>query len=325
MKVWKKVSGFWEKIPIGFINFLTIISSLITVVTPIVGIIKLNELKKLYPEKNAILLIYVITVVILLAMLVIMLRYMIKYRKMLMGTRKALTAGFFSLTRKFRNTYFDILSYRKKGKLTVELLTEKVENFLKESLDSICQIYKELTYQDVCACIKYIDSVGEIDRETATIKTFVRSSNTDSKRSENDNNNTKPIYVKDNTDFYSILSPNSSNKKSYFYQRNLVQYAKDAKEKGDSYNNSTMNWERFYKATIVFPISIANKRLFFNTQSHCYDVVGFLCIDSLSTDAFLERDEKYNRDVAQAFAAEIYVILSQYRYYLEKLTTKREL
>lgn len=320
MKFWEKVGLFWERIPIGFLNFLTIISSVITIATPVVGAI---GLKKLYPEKNVILLIYVITVVVLLAMLIIILRYMIKYRKLLMGARKVTTSKFFSLTRNFRNSYFDILSYQKKGNLTIELLTEKVEKFLQKSLDDICQIYKEFTYQDISACIKYIDTVGEVDRETATIKTFVRSSNTDSKRNENDNNNPNPIYVKDNTDFYSILSPNSSNKKSYFYQRDLVQYAKDAEKNGDSYNNSTQNWQKYYRATIVVPISIANKRLFFTSKNHCYDVIGFLCIDSLSTDAFLERDERYNRDVAQAFAAEMYVILSQYRHYLEKLTAKK--
>lgn len=316
----KKIKEFWERIPIGFINFLTIVSSIITIATPIVGAI---SLKKLYPEKNVILIIYVVTIIVLLAMFVIMFRYMVKYRKLFIGARKIATSKFSSLNRNFRNSYFDILSYQKSNKLTVELLTEVVKNFLQKSLDDICEIYKEFSYQDISACIKYIDSIGKVDRERATIKTFVRSSSTDSKRNENDNNRLEPIYIKDNTDFYSILSPNSTNKKSYFYQRNLVQYAKDAEKNGDSYNNSTKNWERYYKSTIVVPISIANKRLFFNSRNDCYDVIGFLCIDSLSTDAFLEKDERYNIDVAQAFAAEMYVILNQYKYYLTRLTGKR--
>lgn len=316
----KKIQEFWERIPIGLINFLTIVSSIITIATPIAGVI---SLKKLYPEKNVILIIYIVTIVVLLAMFVIMFRYMIKYRKLFIGARKITTSKFSGLNRNFRNSYFDILSYQKSGKLTVELLTETVKNFLQKSLDDICEIYKEFSYQDISACIKYIDSVGIIDREKATIKTFVRSSSTDSKRNENDNNCLEPIFVKENTDFYSILSPNSTNKKSYFYQRNLIQYAKDAEKHGDSYNNSTKNWERYYKSTIVIPISIANKRLFFNSRKDCYDVIGFLCIDSLSTDAFLEKDERYNVDVAQAFAAEMYVILNQYKYYLKKLTGER--
>lgn len=316
----KKVKGFWEKIPIGFINFLTIVSSVITIATPIIGVI---SLKKLYPEKNVILIIYIVTIIVLLSMFVIMFRYMVKYRKLFIGARKITTSKFSGLNKNFRNSYFDILSYQKNEKLTVELLTEMVNNFLQKSLDDICEIYKEFSYQDISACIKYIDSVGEIDREKATIKTFVRSSSTDPKRNENDDNFSGPIFVKENTDFYSILSPNSTNRKSYFYQRNLIQYAKDAEKNGDSYNNSTKNWERYYKSTIVVPISIANKRLFFNSRKDCYDVIGFLCIDSLSTDAFLEKDERYNIDVAQAFAAEMYVILNQYKYYLTKLTGER--
>lgn len=319
MKWWEKFGLFWEKIPIGLINFLTIISSGITIITPIIGAI---GLKKLYPQKNATFIIFIGTVVILFAMLIIVLRYMIKYKKLLMGVKKASTVNFFSLTRNFRNTYFDILSYRKTNKLSVELLTVKVKEFLQGSLDDICRIYQEYTYQDVSACIKYIGGFEEVDRETATIETFVRSKTTDTKRSENDNNNDQPIYIRDNTDFYSILSPNSTNKKAYFYQRNLVKYAEDARKNGDSYNNTTKNWEEYYKATIVVPISIANKRLFFNSKNNCYNVIGFLCIDSLSTDAFLERDERYNIDIAQAFAAEMYVILNQYRYYLEKITKK---
>lgn len=313
----ERFNNFWERIPIGLINFLTIISSVITIITPIIGGI---SLKKLYPEKNVVFLIYLITSIILCSMLFIEFRYLIKYKKLLMGTKKVITSNFFSLTRNFRNSYFDILSYYKTKKLTVELLTEKIEDILLKSLDDICKIFKELTYQDISACIKYIDSVKEVDRETATIKTFVRSSSTDSKRSENDNNNPNPIFIKDNTDFYSILSPNSENKKSYFYQRNLLQYAKDEERHGNTYNNSTKNWEKYYKSTFVVPISIANKRLFFNSKKHCYDVIGFLCLDSLSTDVFLEREESYNKYIAQAFAAELYIILNQYKHYMAKLT-----
>lgn len=319
MKRWDKVKSFWEKFPIGLINFLAILSSVITIMTPIIGAF---GLKKLYPHKDVVFIIYIVTIVVLFAMLIIVLRYMIKYKKLLMGTRKETTSNFFHLTRNFRNTYFDILSYKKTDKLTVELLTEKIKKFLQGALDDICCIYQEFTYRDISACIKYIDGVGEVDRETATINTFVRSKKTDTKRIENDNNIDRPILVRDNTDFYSILSPNDRNRKPYFYKQNLVQYAKKAEKEGEGYNNSTNNWEKYYKATIVVPISIANKRLFFNSKDKCYNVIGFLCIDSLSTDAFLERDERYNIDIAQAFAAELYVILNQYKHYLEKLTVK---
>lgn len=305
---------FFDNVPSSVLNFLTIVSAIITIIMPIIGGI---GLKNLYPDENGIFLIFVVTVVVLVVMQLIVLRYMIKYKKLLMGTRKVTTSKFFQFTRNFRNSIFTILNYKLTEKLTVELLTEKTEAFLQIALDEICDIYKEFTHQEVFACIKYIDQVGNIDRDTATIKTFARSSNTDSERCENDNNNEKPVYVKDNTDFYSILSPNSPNKKSYFYQGNLVKYAEN---KDNNYNNSTRNWQEYYKSTIVVPISIANKRLYTSNIKHCYNVIGFLCMDSLSTDAFLEREERYNIDLAQAFAAEFYVFLSQYKDYLKELT-----
>lgn len=122
-----------------------------------------------------------------------------------------------------------------------------------------------------------------------------------------------PIYIKDNSDFYDILSPNSD--RSYFYQQNLVEYAKKCEKQGSGYRNSTPDWYLYYQGTIVVPISIANKRL--NKKKSCYDVLAFLCIDSMSTEAFLKSEESYNINIARAVAAQMYIMLSQYRQYLK--------
>ena len=197
-------------------------------------------------------------------------------------------------------------------------MTEKVEGMLKDSLDDICEIYKAFSGQKVSACIKYIDSVGSVELDDATLRTFVRSTNADVKRCERDNNLTRSIYIKDNSDFYEILNPN--NKQFYFYQQNLIEYAKNCEKMGSEYKNSTHEWELYYKGTIVVPISIANKRVAFSGKEHCYNVLGFLCIDSLSTEAFLKSEETYNVNIAQAVAAQMYIMLNQYQQYLKKLT-----
>lgn len=245
---------------------------------------------------------------------------MSKYRNISMNTRKVTTEKFYSFTRNFRNSYMEIISYYKKNTLSVQFLTSDVEKCLKSALDDLCEIYTAFTYQKVSACIKYISNEADSDIDSATIETLVRSTNSDSKRCEIDNNRTESTYIKDNTDFKSILSSDSENKKSYFYQRNLQQYAKKC---GLEYDNSTFHWEDYYRATIVVPINVANKRLFFCETNDGYDVLGVLCIDSLSTDAFLERDEIYNVNIAKAFAAEMYIILNQYRFYLKRLTEKK--
>lgn len=317
----EKFNNFFEKIPNSLINFLGVASGIITILTPIVGFLAMFNTIKDNKNGYAVYWIFAIILIVFVSMIILLMRYVIKYKKLLLKTRKVTTNNYFKLTRNFRNSYFDILSLKKQKKLTVELLVREINSFLGKALNDICEIFSEFTNQEVSACIKYIDGFEDsIDRETATITTLMRSDNSDSKRSEWDNINSGSIYVKDNTDFYDILSPHSRSRKSYFYQRNLVEYSEYLKKKGDSYNNTTKNWDKYYRATIVVPISVANKRLYYKNDNACYNVLGFLCIDSLSTDAFLEREEKYNINIAQAFAAEIYVILNQYKYYLKKLT-----
>lgn len=312
----KKLNEKFEKIPAGWLNFLSIISAIITIVTPLAGLFTIN---KLYPEKHNILILFGGTVCALLGMLFMMYRYMIKYRKILVGVKSVTSARFFDMNRQFRNSYFDIIRIKKEGKLSVEYLTTIVEGMLKSSLDDICEIYEAFSGQKVSACVKYIDSVGSVELDNATLRTFVRSTNTNINRYELDNKLTEPIYIRDNSDFYDILNPNSQ--RSVFYQQNLEEYARNCVKQGSAYKNSTPEWQSYYKGTIVVPISIANKRL--HKKKACYDVLGFLCIDSMSTVAFLAREENYNVNIAKAVAAQMYVILNQYRQYLKKLTNGR--
>ena len=303
-----KLNKIFEKIPTGWLNFLTIISSIMTIGSPFIGWI---AIKVVYPDKPNILIIYSTIICAVVGMLLLLSRYMIKYRKILVEVKSATSENFFDLNRQFRNNYFDIDKISKEGTLSIEYLTEKVERMLKSSLDDICEIYKAFSGQKVSACVKYIDSVGSVELNDATLRTFVRSTNSDVKRYEQENNLTKPIYIKDNSDFYEILDPN--NKQYFFYQQNLLEYAKECAKRGSEYKNSTPAWYLYYKGTIVVPISIANKRLAFSGKKHHYDVLGFLCIDSLSTEAFLESEKNYNMNIAQAVAAQMYVTLNQYR------------
>lgn len=314
----KRINKIFEKIPIGWINFMAIISFVGTMIIPLIGFV---VIKIMHLDGTSLFWgIYIITLCVLIGMLINMFRYMVKYRKILVAVKGATSECLFHMNRQFRNSYFDIIQTRKDGKLSVEYLTTKVEGVLKSSLDDICEIYRAFTGQKVSACIKYIDSVGPVEVDTATIRTFVRSSNTAIKRCEFDNNLSTPIYIKDNSDFYDILSPNSD--RSYFYQQNLVEYAKKCEKQGSGYRNSTPDWHLYYQGTIVVPISIANKRL--NKKKSCYDVLAFLCIDSMSTEAFLKSEESYNINIARAVAAQMYIMLNQYRQYLKKLTEVRK-
>ena len=69
-----KVDKKFEKISTGWLNFLTIISSAVTIITPVVG---LFTIKKRYPDKHNIFIIYLVTICVLVFMLFIILRYKI--------------------------------------------------------------------------------------------------------------------------------------------------------------------------------------------------------------------------------------------------------
>lgn len=308
-----KVNKVFEKIPTGWINFLTIISSIMAIGSPIVGGI---AIKLTYPNNPNIHIIYFVIICTVVGMWFLMFRYMIKYRKILVEVKSTTSNRFFELNRRFRNVYFDIDKTSKQGNFTIEYLTEKVEGMLKSSLDDLCEIYKAFSGQKVSACVKYIDSVGPVELKDATLRTFVRSSNADVKRCELDNNLSGPIYIKDNSDFYELLD----NNQSYFYQQNLIEYAKKCAEMGKEYKNSTPKWYLYYKETIVVPINIANRRVAYKGKENSYDVIGFLCVDSLSTEAFLESEKNYNVSIAKAVAAQMYMMLKQYRQYLKILT-----
>lgn len=64
---------------------------------------------------------------------------------------------------------------------------------------------------------------------------------------------------------------------------------------------------------------IEHKRLYDTSSEDSFHVIGFLCVDSESTSAFLKRQEKANVNMLKSFADLIYILLSQYQHYLKKL------
>lgn len=124
----------------------------------------------------------------------------------------------------------------------------------------------------------------------------------------------------DNTDFLYIVDPNRDSNLNYFYKGNLKDYAKELKQQGKQYRNTNANWENDYIGTIVVPIQIEHKRLYDSSQEESLHIIGFLCIDSKSSSAFLRRQEKANVDMLKSFADIIYILLSQYQHYLKKMT-----
>ena len=117
-----------------------------------------------------------------------------------------------------------------------------------------------------------------------------------------------------------IVDPNRDrdNDKNYFYQNDLELFSKELEKQGKHYKNSNPNWKNDYVGTIVVPIRIDTNNLY-NKENGSFDLIGFLCVDSKSKNAFTVQQEAFNVGIMKSFADILYVLLSQYRHYFEKL------
>ena len=317
------------KIPYWVYDLLSLISSLLAIITSIIALFKVTvktetseESTHNIPIKGLLLL---LTILFCFAFLVCIIKIK-KYGTVTRNMRQAFSKNYYQFLHDFRNEYFYILRKHKKkikkGKKNrrINELTNETRTFLINALDYLCEILHSDTGQKVCACIKLIENTGNvvtnIDKNKATVITFCRSKNTDLGRLSNDEKENSSIKIKDNTDFDCIL-----NGQSYFYVSDLQRYDKKLRQSNNLYRNTTENYEKYYKGTIVAPIRIKKEHLHYTKEEKGYDIVGFLCVDSLSTSAFRESEhyEYAYSHIVKSFAAEMYIILNKYTFYLSKI------
>lgn len=320
------------KLPYWVFDLLSLISAILTIVTAIVAgfraVISIQEVEEgIYNISVNKILVYIC---ILFGLCIIVCGIKIKkYGSLVRNMRHEFANNYYLFLHDFRNVYFDILASHKNmigqnKKIRIEALTKDTVTFIEKALDYLCCIMEKNTGQKVCACIKLIENTGNvtnIDKDKATVITFCRSNNTDKNRKSNDEKKNKSISVKGNTDFYDILDEDSQNTNSFFYQTDLLQYDKDLKKIGKRYHNTTEDFDKYYRGTIVVPIRVQKKRLHYVPEDNGYDMIGFLCIDSLSTNAFRDTDsdrENYS-SIVKSFAAEMYIILNKYNFYLRQI------
>lgn len=114
------------------------------------------------------------------------------------------------------------------------------------------------------------------------VETIARCSKSDSKR----DHDKSPKYISENSYLEIIVSPDYVD--TVFVSPNLTNIANDfIKEYNKQYTNSTKNYLKYYKSTIVVPIRIEASKICSELgtlpSSLQYYVIGFLCIDSLRT------------------------------------------
>lgn len=308
---------FKEKLhntPLWLINLITVLSGVVTIITPIIGVAAtVNTEEKIGT-------ITVVVFVSVFSLVCILFFRMKKYRQLALKRMSVTSVKFHRLTHESRNVFFDTLHSYKTETLTINELNTIYQKYIGNVLDDLCEILNSFTEKEICACVKlfsYTEKEEVIDKNCSKLITFCRSRNSNTNRDNYENRDTKEIFLKDNTDFRDIVDDQKA--KDYFYKADLKKYDKELRKIGDKYRNTNDNWEEYYRGTIVVPIRIEFKRLYNQKKNDSYHLIGFLCVDSLDTDAFKEEQERYNVNIVKAYADLIYVFFDEYRYYIKRL------
>jgi hypothetical protein len=158
----------------------------------------------------------------------------------------------------------------------------------KAICDDIHRFFKTILKTDVSVCIKSIvtETLMNNDINTWKVTTLARNTECANSRSQNDDT---PALVSENTDFQTILAEESG-QEDWFAIPNLEKHIAAGRKgggTGEVFKNSTPNYIEKYKSVIVVPIRIKSEyvstSISIPDSKRHHHVIGFLCIDSLTT------------------------------------------
>lgn len=296
-----------NNIPLWFINIISVISGILTIITSIISFIKL------YNNKNSFVCFFIITIISFLIILICRMR---KYQKLHLEGLKVTSFNYHKLTHDSRDIYFDVMKEHKlNNDPDAKTLTNLYRAYLSSILNYLCNVLETYCNQKVSCCVKIVTEPK--DRiEDIYLRTFCRSNNSETTRGKYE---TGLIKLCENTDFLEIVNPVNGLSMNCFYQQNLLEYDKKLRKEGKYYKNSNPNWQNDYIGTIVVPIQIEQNKIYDSKLKNVYHVIGFLCVDSKSDSAFLDRQAKFYIDIVKSFADIIFMLLSQYQHYFKKI------
>ena len=193
------------------------------------------------------------------------------------GMRANKAVHFISGYKKFLEHYTGYLLYFEdqcKKITSVEELYSTTSSCLKALVDDVSDVLSRTTGKKVRACIKaFPEKYEHHDTFRMELMTFCRSDKTLIESAEE---RASRVPVHENTDFKLIMVGTYP----YFAFNNLKNFKKETKIE---YENSTEKWDKKYLATIVFPIS---KHISTYKSKDSFEVLGFLCVDTINTQAF---------------------------------------
>lgn len=320
MKIINWLKSIANKIPLWVVNICTILSCVVAMFP--VGISVYNFFKSRMDGSVVQGKFYLYAMCALIVVVFVLLLQIKKYRTASLNRLEITSKNYHKLTHECRDLYFDILSKHKNGEESIGLLTDVYKNRLALILDNLSKLLQGYTGKEICCCIKlikYQEPEERIDLASQTLTTLCRSTNSDTNRGQYETAGIE-IKLSDNTDYLDIVDLVHGSGKNYFYQPDLEDFDKKLrKEHAPQYRNTNPRWASYYKSVIVVPIQIEFKRLYSQQTDDAYHVIGFLCADSLSANAFTKGQEKFNVDTMRSYADLLYILLGQYKHYLKKL------
>lgn len=186
---------------------------------------------------------------------------------------KKLVEGYNKFLEKYSKS---LLEFEKKcDELNTEnALNDELSERMKDFVDEIRNVLGSLTNAKLRVCVKsFPEKYTHHDVTKMELITLCRS---DKSTRESSEERKERILVNENTDFKLIMI----NAYPYFAFNDLLSFEKQTLME---YENSTVKWEKKYNATIVYPISNYLGEVKGKAQ---YEVLGFLCADTLSTKTF---------------------------------------
>lgn len=192
-----------------------------------------------------------------------------------------------------------------------------------QMIDFLAIELSNITGSNIRASIKCIDytNVHEEDINKMNVVTFARSGQKDIVEIIQEHR--KPISIEKNTDFLEIVK-NSQNERQrqYFYEKNLKEYDKKLQAEGKRYENTNQLWENDYITTIVCPIRLKRQSETIEDTKVYYDLIGFLCVDSLDENAFDNEYSDFCFDLLKGLSDILFVYLDKFIDYYNDI--KRE-
>lgn len=183
---------------------------------------------------------------------------------------------------------------------------------------------KNLLGKDIRACIKCIDytDLNEYDVRKMKVITFARSGQRNIYEIMVEHRH--PKSIQDNTEFSEIIeSENNDRQRQYFYEKDLVKYEDSLRKKGKEYKNTNSMWKNDYITKIVCPIRLKiTKRVLKNIDHLEYNLIGFLCIDSLDKNAFDNEYKDFCLELIKGLADILYIYFDRFIEYYNGIDDK---